>query len=239
MTQSPNDPTTHQPIEEIYRKMNRRHFLTGTVGLFGSAVLVGCGGGSSPLGGGRGRATITIKWPERSRFIPEMANSIVVQILDGLEVLDSVTLARNGGSMTTSGTFSDLPVQTLDLYIQAYPNSDGTGIAQAAAIEPITITSGETASVTATMFTLIASIEVTAAGNAARVGVGGTLQLTATPKDHDGNIVLTPTLLWSSSDTSRATVSSAGLVTAVTAESFMIIAEDIESQISTAITLNS
>lgn len=221
--------------------MTRRHFLIGTVGLFGSACLVGCGGGSSSFESGMGRATFIVKWPERSRFIPEMANALVVQILDGLTVLDSITLTRpsGGGSLVTSATFSNLPIGLFDIYIQAFPNADETGVAQAAAIEAITITSSGNATVTATLFTLIASIELIAAGNATRVGVGSTLQLTATPKNHDGEIVITTALNWVSSDTAKATVSSMGIVTRIAGGSVMITVDDGETQISTSVTLSS
>src|SRR3972149_6939660 len=47
------------------------------------------------------------------------------------------------------------------------------------------------------------------------VNVNSTTQLTATCKDQNGNTMTCPTLTWTSSDPSKATVNSSGLVTGV------------------------
>jgi hypothetical protein len=60
--------------------------------------------------------------------------------------------------------------------------------------------------------TTVASVEVTPATTS--VGVGGTVRLTATPRDSLGNVVTGIPLTWSSSPTAVASVSASGLVTA-------------------------
>ena len=64
------------------------------------------------------------------------------------------------------------------------------------------------------MTQVIASLEVTP-GTSTLVSFGATVQLTATPKDANGNPVAGQTATWSSSNNGIATVSDVGLVTAV------------------------
>ncbi|HVH69064.1 MAG TPA: Ig-like domain-containing protein [Gemmatimonadales bacterium] len=68
----------------------------------------------------------------------------------------------------------------------------------------------------------VASVTVTPA--TATVAVGATVQLTATPKDANGNPLTGRAVTWSSSNTSVATVDGNGLVTGVTAGSATITA---------------
>ncbi len=68
----------------------------------------------------------------------------------------------------------------------------------------------------------VASVSVTPAS--ATVQVGGTVQLTATPKDANGNALAGRTIAWASSNTSVATVSGTGLVTGLAVGSVTITA---------------
>src|SRR2546430_1773581 len=68
----------------------------------------------------------------------------------------------------------------------------------------------------------VASVSVAPAS--ASVQAGSAIQLTATPKDANGNPLSGRTVSWSSSNTSVATVSSSGLVTGVTVGSAAITA---------------
>src|SRR5204863_292932 len=61
----------------------------------------------------------------------------------------------------------------------------------------------------------VASVTVSPASGT--VAVGGTLQLTATPKDANGTPLGGRTVTWGSSNTSVATVSASGLVTGMRA----------------------
>src|SRR5207245_4576237 len=77
----------------------------------------------------------------------------------------------------------------------------------------------------------VASVTVSPAP--ASVQAGQTLQLTATPKDVNGNPLTGRTITWSSSNTSVATVNSSGLVSGVVAGSATITATS-EGQSGTA-----
>src|SRR5439155_12625753 len=68
----------------------------------------------------------------------------------------------------------------------------------------------------------VASVDVTPA--TATVQAGQTVQLTATPRDANGAALSGRAVSWSSSNTSVATVSNAGLVSAVTTGSATITA---------------
>src|SRR5436190_5472082 len=93
---------------------------------------------------------------------------------------------------------------------------NGTGLATGAGAGSATITATSegqsgTSSVTVT-FVPVASVTVTPPS--ASVQVGQTVQLTATPKDANGNTLPGRTVTWASSNTTVATVNGQGLVTA-------------------------
>src|SRR5207247_8917351 len=60
---------------------------------------------------------------------------------------------------------------------------------------------------------LVASVTVTP--RPATVGIGQTVQLTATPKDANGNVLTGRVVTWASNNTAVATVGSTGLVSGV------------------------
>ena len=69
-------------------------------------------------------------------------------------------------------------------------------------------------SITATDLSAPDVVDIVVAPLTANVVVGGTLPLQATMRDASGQAITGPTLLWSVQDTSIATVSPAGVVTA-------------------------
>src|SRR6266853_328242 len=91
---------------------------------------------------------------------------------------------------------------------------------------PVTITAtSEGQSGTAAVNVTLAPVaSVTVAPSTANIAITGTVQLTATPKDANGNPLTGRAISWSSSSTSVATVSSSGLVTAKVAGSATITA---------------
>jgi uncharacterized protein YjdB len=91
---------------------------------------------------------------------------------------------------------------------------------------PVTITAtSEGQSGTATVNVTVAPVAaVTVTPSSASVATGQTVQLTATPKDANGNPLTGRAISWSSSDNTIATVSSSGLVTGVAAGSVTITA---------------
>jgi plastocyanin len=68
---------------------------------------------------------------------------------------------------------------------------------------------------TITPIATVATVSVTGAGTS--LAVGSTLQLTAVPRDANGAVLTGLAAAWSTSDQSRATVNSGGLVSAVAA----------------------
>ncbi len=96
---------------------------------------------------------------------------------------------------------------------------NGAGQATGVAVGAATLTATSegksgTAAITVTNVP-VASVAVSPA--TASVPVGQTVQLTATPKDANGNSLSGRTVTWASSNTAIATVSGSGLVTGVTA----------------------
>src|SRR2546422_5814550 len=88
-----------------------------------------------------------------------------------------------------------------------------TGVAEGQAT--ITATSeGQSGTAALTVVVPVASVTVTPAP--ATVAIGQTVQLTATPKDANGNVLTGRVVIWASDNTAVATVSSTGLVTGVT-----------------------
>jgi uncharacterized protein YjdB len=113
-------------------------------------------------------------------------------------------------------------------------SSSGLVTAKAAGSATITATSegqSGTASVTVTPVP-VASVTVTPASGS--VAVGGTLQLTATPKDANGNPLSGRTITWQSSDNTIASVNASGLVTGVAAGGPVTITATSEGQSGTA-----
>jgi len=91
---------------------------------------------------------------------------------------------------------------------------------------PVTITAtSEGQSGTATINVALAPVaSVTVAPSTASIAITGTVQLTATPKDANGNPLTGRAISWSSSDNTIATVNGSGLVTGVAAGSVTITA---------------
>lgn len=180
--------------------------------------LAGCGGGQSGTAltetASTGRAVVAVQWPTRSRLIPTTSNSIRVDVLRDGTVLSSQLLVRpdTGASVLT---FEHLPVVPLTVQASAFPETDGTGVAQASGTVPVTIEAGKTVSFDLTLSSTIDHITVSPKD--ITVGPGATAPLTATAVDASGNIVLfAPNKLeWSSSDASIASVNAAGVVQGV------------------------
>jgi len=196
--------------------------------------LASCGGGGSGGAGSRatGRFALTVKWPEPSRLIPAASNSIRAVLTGGGATLGQQTLVRpQQGPWTTTVTFENLSAGVVTLGATAFPNADATGTAQAGGSADSTIISGQTAHVTVTMSSTIASLVVTPTPST--VHMAGTEQLIATPKDASGNVVLVApgNITFSSGTPATATVGqSNGLVTGVAASANAVTITATESE---------
>ena len=224
-----------------------RHTTLVLLSVLLSLLLAGCGGGSSRQSISKqahsGKATFTIKWPARltvprsSRLVPDASNSIKVEIKNASIVVTTQVLPRpaNGGISTI--TFDPLPVGVLNMTATAFPQTDGTGIAQAAAASPIVIQADQNTPLSLTMATTIDHLELSPPSPS--LAVTTIQQMTATAKDSAGSIVLLSAvkLTWASSNTAVATVTSTGQVTAVTPGSAQLTVTDAESQKSASTTI--
>lgn len=197
----------------------------------GITLLSGCGGGSSSSTSASetGQATITITWPEVTRLIPVAANSITVTFYQGATAVSKQTVTRPTTGNTSTLNFTALPTGTLSVSAVAYPETDGTGNAQANASTTASITTTQTAQISLTMASTINSLAITPATTS--VAPGATVPLTATAYDAIPNVVLTSpsTISWTSSDSGVAVVSALGVVSGVTAGTVTITATESES----------
>ena len=127
------------------------------------AMISGCGGGGSSVQPAAitGRFAVTIKWPSRSRLIPAAANSIKLTLSGDKGVLGTALLARPATGTESSTTFNGLSAGAVTLAASAFPNADGTGVAQAAGQAAGTVLNGKTTTITVSMDSTIASIQVT------------------------------------------------------------------------------
>src|SRR5712691_5524578 len=102
----------------------------------------------------------------------------------------------------------------------------GSGLVRgvAAGSATITATSEGQSGTSSLTVTPVPVASVTVTPSSATVAIGQTVQLTATPKDANGNPLTGRVISWSSSDNTIATVSSSGLVTGVAAGSATITA---------------
>src|SRR3989454_943743 len=177
----------------------------------GSATIPATGGGQS----GRGRITGRQAPGASVAVVPTSASVQVGQTVQ----LTATPKDANGNPLsgrTISWSSSNTAVASV--------NASGlvTGVVAGAAT--ITATSegqSGTASITVTPVP-VATVAVTPAS--ASVDEGKSVQLTATPKDANGNPLSGRVVTWTSSNTTAATVSSSGLVTAKLAGSATITA---------------
>ena len=130
--------------------------------------------------------------------------------------LDSTGTALGGRAITWASSNSSVA------------SVDGSGLATGVTAGSATITAtseGHSGSGTLTVSAVTVPVAaVTVSPASASVTAGQTVQLTATPKDANGNALTGRTITWTSGNTSVATVSSSGLVSGLAAGSATITA---------------
>ncbi len=149
--------------------------------------------------------------------LPTSATASVASTVQFVAIpLDSTGTALGGRVITWASSNSSVA------------SVDGSGLATSVTAGSATITATSeghsgSAALTVSAVTLpVATVTVSPAS--ASVTAGQTVQLTATPKDANGNTLTGRTISWTSSNTSVATVSSSGLVSGVVAGSATITA---------------
>ncbi|MCW3051031.1 MAG: hypothetical protein JWN14_201 [Chthonomonadales bacterium] len=213
-------------------KLARVGFLLfATSALCGTLTgLTGCGGGSSAGTTTPGRFAVTVNWPAPSRLIPAASGSIDAVLSSGEKTLGHKLLVKpTAAPWTTTVTFDNLKPGAVTLATTAYPNADGTGVAQAKGTMNATIKSGAQTSATVDMNATIDHLAVTPASPT--VAVGASIPLTATAFNAQGGIVLTSaqSLSWNSAQSAKATVTTAGSLTGVAAGTSVITVTDAET----------
>ena len=186
----------------------------------GTGLVSGVAAGSATITatseGQSGTASITVTVPVASVTVSPASASVPA----GQTAQLTATPKDVNGNPLSGRVISWASSNTL----VATVSSSGLVTGKVAGSATITATSegqSGTASVTVTAVP-VASVTVTPAS--ASVNEGNTVQLTATPKDVNGNPLSGRVVTWASSNTSVATVSSSGLVTGKVAGSAMITA---------------
>jgi len=111
-------------------------------------VIVGCGGAgrqspSSVVAAGRSRMTVRVAWPKVSRAIPLGSKSIQITLFANepefdVKVGEKLVPRPEGEEPVSEVTLEDLPAQVkLRTRVLAFPNTDGTGTAQAVSEQEI------------------------------------------------------------------------------------------------------
>lgn len=183
-----------------------------------TGLLTGCGGGmrrSASAVSATGRATFTARWPAAGRLIPAAAGSIRIEVSRGSSVLAEQILARPAEGGSASTTFVDLPLGELAVTAKAYPNPDGTGVAQAQAYLVVTLVANQDTPVRLTMDSTIDHLDVSPGSVA--LAPGQSVQTSVVAKDAAGDVVLTrgSNWRWASNNPTIVSVSSSGNPTTV------------------------
>jgi hypothetical protein len=198
-----------------------------------ASLLTGCGG--STQSSSLGKASFAITWPERTRLIPVAANSINLSIYVGTTLIASQTVARPTSSNQSLISITGLPAGSLVAKAQAFPTTNGSGIAQASATQDIAVSAGSVTPITLTMASTITSLTI--GDLIPPLTVGGTTALGTLAKDANGSTVLTAASQFTffSANTGVATVDASGVVTAVATGNTTITATETESGVTATV----
>ena len=192
-------------------------------------LLAGCGGGNNTTTS-RGAAEFTIRWPEPSRLIPAAAQSIRLVLTAGGKTVAQQTVARPpAGQNTSIVSFRDLLTGDVTVTATAYPNPDGTGVAQASGSMVVTVVGNQVVSNSLVMGSTIAQVVITP--STVSVSLRNSVSLIATATDAAGSIVLMSpgAMQWSSASPAVAMVDPNGKVTGVAVGTAQITVSDAES----------
>lgn len=198
------------------------------------APLAGCGGGghgkgftqSATASSKKGSVSFTVQWPDvtKGRVIPAASGSIVLTLartVPGPSVAPVPTIAPltppPAGQATNrlvTRQVDGLELGTYTVTATAYPNADGTGVPQAIGTGTVQVVPDNVNTVALTMNAEVRTLTLTPAINRA-LYVGRSRQYLSTATNAAGQIVLVApqAIVYTSSDTSVATVDANGVVT--------------------------
>lgn len=195
----PNAPHTWSSSAPTIASVSATGLVTG-VGV-GTATITATSGGRT------GSATITV--------VPRVA-TVAVASSGGSSVMRGATLQLTG---TPLGPSSESLTGRSVTWVSSNPavatvSSGGLVTGVSAGTATITAESeGASGDFPLTVATDVASVTVSAPGGATQIVRGNTITLSATLRNLAGSTLLSRTVTWTSSDTSIATVSAAGVVT--------------------------
>ncbi len=199
-----------------------------------AVTAIGCGGGGASAFTPQGKLGIRVVWPPSQntsgitpKVIPTASNSINVVVTQHGHQVATALIVRPDDSVN----LVTLPIGSVTVTATAYPNADGTGVAQAVAQTTATINDGLTTNISLTLGSTITHVVVAPAP--CSMVPGDVSAFTATPKDVDENVVLVApgNITWDSSDTAVATVDASGNVTAVDLGTSTIRATELDSAV--------
>jgi hypothetical protein len=173
--------------------------------------LAGCGGGSSPASSLLGDAKVSVDWPAPTRLIPAAANSVKITIT-GPTGAQSQVVSRPAAvaSQTTPILFTGVPIGDYTVLAEAFPTTNGTGIAQASGVATLTVTQGNTSTFSITLDSTVTNLTISPLTNPV-INVAQTHTVSAT--DSTARLVLVDPaqFLWTSG--SNATLNGAASAT--------------------------
>ncbi len=187
-------------------KQSTAVYLVLCVWVVAGWLLAGCHGGDDDALVATGRMSIQLTWPEPStegvdsQLIPARSESVLIEVLEGSDVVAQELLVRpTEPPWTTETGFDPVPAGTLTVQASAFPAADGSGVAQASAEMLVTVVPGGTGypaagnpgdPVNLALASTITQVSITP--SPAEVEAEAQLQLTATALDALGRTVLVP-----------------------------------------------
>lgn len=190
-----------------------------------TVVAAGCGGGSSSSSPATGSATFTVKWPTRSRVVPQNADTITVTLTDldnGSNVVAPLTIAFPNTTVTSGAILADHYSVTASA-----KNTAANKVLAAGTVSSVQINGSTTPTpvnvVMGTTFDTLAISAVTNGSTVTRTATKSTpaaaitmnpedsLVLTLNPESTSGSVVMLP-LDPTTATISKLSVSSAGAV---------------------------
>ena len=194
--------------------------------LVAALAVAGCGGAgvaTSPAQRGRGRLVVQVRWPASARpvegvaaprVVPDATRSFVVSVSQDGQTVGSATVT--GGATTAT---LECPVGSVTLLAEAHATADGTGPVLARAQGDATIAESASSSATLNLVSTIVQVIVDTTDLDLLVGDPSRRTHTIAVEGRDAQGTVIPIgsgdLTFSSDHTTIASVSSAGLVTAV------------------------
>jgi uncharacterized protein YjdB/alpha-tubulin suppressor-like RCC1 family protein len=177
---------------------------------------------TAAAGGVTGTGTVTVIGVQSIALAPETLSVIVTQT----RPMTATTVLDAGVTVTPTWRSLDTTIAKVDTTGRVTAKST-TGLAR------IEVTAEDKKDTAMVRVIPVPVVSVVVTPDTATRGPGQTVQLTATPKDSIGGTLIGRTVTWSSSDASKATVSTTGLVTGV-ATGAAVITATIEGRTATS-----